>query len=167
MNAKPPHIRSDGTKANPKDPLNKAVVKASVEQRDADRKANKKTISEQIPQVAETSTGVLYRAVLRNFHTSPRKVRLVAGLIRNQNVVQALGILDNVKKGSSPAVKNLLKSAISNAERSSGGSVKLEQLKIKCIFVNQGRTLKRWRARAYGRSAPIRKRSCHVTLKVG
>ncbi len=87
-------------------------------------------------------------------------------LIRGKNVVQALGILDAPPKRSSPVVKTLLKSAIANAEHQDQ-NVDVDSLTIRRAFVDEGPTLKRWRARAMGRATPIRKRSSRITLTVG
>ena len=107
-----------------------------------------------------------YTAVLKNIRIAPRKVRLVIDLIRGKNVALALGILDSVNKGSAPAVKTLLKSAIANAENLDG-NIEVDTLVITKAFVDAGPTLKRWRPRAMGRASPIRKRSSRITLTVG
>ena len=130
-------------------------------------KVSKSLIPKAATPASKAATVSWYSAKLRNARIPPRKARLVAELIRGKNVALALGILDNVAKRSSPAMKDLLKSAIANAEQRSDGNANLAELKVRRIFVDQGRTLKRWRARAYGRAAPIRKRSCHITLMVG
>jgi large subunit ribosomal protein L22 len=107
-----------------------------------------------------------FRAVARNVRIAPRKVRLVVDLIRGKNVVQALGILDAIPKRSSPVVKTLLKSAISNAEQRDEG-LDVDSLTVREAFVDAGPTLRRWRPRAMGRATPIRKRSSRITLAVG
>ncbi len=109
---------------------------------------------------------ILYKASLKNIRIAPRKVRLVVDLIRGKSVGQALGILDNTTKRSSPVVKNLLKSAIANAEQHNQ-DVDVDALSVKRAFVDSGPTLKRWRPRAMGRATPIRKRSSRITLMVG
>jgi large subunit ribosomal protein L22 len=90
----------------------------------------------------------------------------VVDLIRGKNVVKALGILDNTPKRSSPVVKNLLKSAIANAEQQND-QLDVDSLTIERAFVDAGPTLRRWRPRAMGRATPIRKRSSRITLAVG
>ncbi|MCH8843241.1 MAG: 50S ribosomal protein L22 [SAR324 cluster bacterium] len=107
-----------------------------------------------------------YTASVRKVHVSPRKARLVIDLIRGRNVVQAMAILDSLNKKVAPIVKNLLKSAIANAEQQES-DIDVEALKIKVAYVDMGQTLKRFRARAMGRAAPIRKRSSQITLTVG
>ncbi len=109
----------------------------------------------------------MYKASLNNIRISPRKARLVVDLIRGRNVVQALGILENTNKKASFELKNLLKSAIANAEQHHEGDLDVDSLKVKTAFVNNGRTLKRFRPRAMGRATPIRKRSSKITLIVG
>ncbi len=109
----------------------------------------------------------MYRASANNVRISPRKVRLVVDLIRGQNVVKALGILENTNKKASPVVRTLLKSAIANAEFQHEGELDVDSLNVKTAFVNAGRTLKRFRPRAMGRATPIRKRSSRITLIVG
>ncbi len=108
----------------------------------------------------------LYSATAKNIRIAPRKVRLVADLIRGKNVGLALGILDSTHKRSSPIVKNLLKSAIANAEQKNE-DVDVDELMVRRVWVNSGRTQKRWRPRAMGRATPIRKRSSYITLAVG
>lgn len=121
--------------------------------------------------MAEQQTAVeeqaIWEATVRNVRISPRKARLVVDLIRGRSVVQALGILDSLSKRSAPIVKTLLKSAIANAENLGGNAVEVDELKVWGAWVNAGRTLKRFRPRAMGRATPIRKRSCHITLRVG
>jgi large subunit ribosomal protein L22 len=108
----------------------------------------------------------LYTARAKGIRIAPRKVRLVVDLIRGKNVGQALGILDNTPKRSSPVVKNLLKSAIANAEQHND-QLDLDRLTVERAFVDAGPTLRRWRPRAMGRATPIRKRSSRITLMVG
>lgn len=109
----------------------------------------------------------LYRASIKSVRVSPRKARLVVDLIRGRPVVQALGILDNLPKKSSPVVKNLLKSAIANAEQQNAGDFDVDSLKVKVAYVDPGPTLRRYRPRAMGRASPIRKRTSKITLMVG
>ncbi len=108
----------------------------------------------------------LYSATLKNLRIAPRKVRLVADLIRGKKVGLALGILDSTHKRSSPIVKNLLKSAIANAEQKNE-DLDVDELMVRRVWVNSGTIQKRWRPRAMGRATPIRKRTSHITLAVG
>jgi large subunit ribosomal protein L22 len=113
-----------------------------------------------------TEATPLYRASANKVRISPRKVRLVVDLIRGRNVVEALGILDNLPKRSAPIVRTLLKSAIANAEQQNA-SVDVDELTVRTATVDAGQTLKRFRPRAMGRATPIRKRSSKITLVVG
>lgn len=103
-------------------------------------------------------------AKLNNCPTSPRKMRLVVDMIRGLDVYQALNILKFSKKESSRKVEKLLLSAVNNWEQKHEQSP--EGLIVKDAFVNQGRTLKRFRPAPQGRAMRIRKRSNHVTLVV-
>ena len=116
---------------------------------------------------AEQQAKPVYRASLKSVRISPRKVRLVADLVRGKNVVHALGIMDNLPKRSSPVVKNLLKSAIANAEQANATGFDVDSLKVKVIYVDPGPTLKRYRPRAMGRASPRRKRTSKIVLMVG
>src|SRR5205085_11010664 len=106
-------------------------------------------------------------AKLSNVPSSPRKMRLVADLIRGERVNKALNILKYEPKVGSPKLEKLLLSAISNWE-AKNQDVKLEEadLYVKDIWVDGGRMLKRLRPAPQGRAHRIRKRSNHVTLVV-
>ena len=103
-------------------------------------------------------------AKLRNARMAAQKVRLVADLIRGQRVERAINILTFSNKKAAALVKKVLESAIANAEHNDGADV--DELKVSTIMVDEGATLKRWRARARGRAAKIMKRTCHVTVWV-
>jgi large subunit ribosomal protein L22 len=106
-------------------------------------------------------------AKLKNVPTSPRKMRLVADLIRGERVSKALNILKYEPKVGAPKLEKLLLSAISSWE-AKHQDVKLEEadLYVKEIFVDGGRILKRLRPAPQGRAHRVRKRSNHVTLVV-
>ncbi|MDD5750569.1 MAG: 50S ribosomal protein L22 [Candidatus Pacebacteria bacterium] len=105
---------------------------------------------------------MLVKASLNYLHISPRKVRLLADLIRKQKVQQARAFLDFcVKRGSLP-VRKLLDSAVANAKNNF--ELKEEDLFIKEIKVDEGPKMKRWRARSKGRAMPIQKKTSHVTI---
>jgi large subunit ribosomal protein L22 len=108
-----------------------------------------------------------YLAKLNNCPTSPRKMRLVADMVRGQEVTQALNILKFSPKEASGRVEKLLMSAIANWRTKNEG-VRLEDgnLYIKSIYVDSARQLKRIRPAPQGRAHRIRKRSNHVTLIV-
>ena len=108
-----------------------------------------------------------YLAKLNNCPTSPRKMRLVADMVRGQEVTQALNILKFSPKEASGRVEKLLMSAIANWRTKNEG-VRLEDgnLYVKSIYVDSARQLKRIRPAPQGRAHRIRKRSNHVTLIV-
>ncbi len=104
-------------------------------------------------------------AVLRNCPTSPRKMRLVADLVRGMEVNRALDVLKYNEKEASKRLEKLLLSAIANWQNKNEG-VRIEEsnLYVKEIFVDQARMLKRLRPAPQGRAHRIRKRSNHVTI---
>lgn len=106
-------------------------------------------------------------AKLNNYPTSPRKMRLLADLIRGMEVEKALGVLQfNPKHPATPLYK-LLKSAINNWEqKNSGEKVEDAGLVVKTIMVDGGRVIKRMRPAPQGRGYRVRKRSNHVTIIV-
>ena len=108
-----------------------------------------------------------YYAVLRNCPTSPRKMRLVADMIRGMEVNKALDVLRYSSKEASNRVEKLLLSAIANWQAKNEG-VRLEEseLYVSKIMVDSGRILKRLRPAPQGRAHRIRKRSNHVTIYV-
>ena len=109
----------------------------------------------------------LYFAKLNNVPTSPRKMRLVADMIRGVEINKALGLLRYSKKEASIKLEKLLKSAITNWEAKNEGQ-RLEDtpLCVKEIYVDGGRMLKRIQPAPQGRAHRIRKRSNHVTIIV-
>ncbi len=108
-----------------------------------------------------------YFAVLKNCPTSPRKMRLVADMIRGMEVNRALDVLKFSSKEASRRVEKLLMSAIANWQAKNEG-VRLEEntLYVSRIMVDSGRILKRLRPAPQGRAHRIRKRSNHVTIFV-
>ncbi len=108
-----------------------------------------------------------YFAVLKNCPTSPRKMRLVADMIRGMEVNKALDVLKYSSKEASRKVEKLLLSAIANWQAKNEG-IRLEEseLYVSQIMVDSGRILKRLRPAPQGRAHRIRKRSNHVTLHV-
>ena len=105
------------------------------------------------------------QASLRGAHLSAQKSRLVADLIRGKKVDQALNILTFTPRKAAGIVKKALESAIANAEHNDGADI--DELKVKSIYVEQGATLKRFRARAKGRGNRISKGTCHIYVTVG
>ena len=109
------------------------------------------------------------KAVAKYIGMSPRKVRLVVDQIRGLPVNQAYAILRFSKKAASVPVGKTLRSAVANAEyraEEDGEVLDVDELVIRKAFVDGGRTMKRWRAAAMGRAAPIRRRSSHITIVV-
>jgi large subunit ribosomal protein L22 len=106
-------------------------------------------------------------AKLNNVPTSPRKMRLVADLVRGERVNKALNILKFESKIGAAKIEKLLLSAIANWQ-AKNEDVRLEEadLYVKEIFVDGGRVLKRLRPAPQGRAHRIRKRSNHVTIVV-
>ena len=101
-------------------------------------------------------------AKLRHLRVAPRKVRLVADLIRGKNVEEALNILQFTPKGSARPLAKLLQSAVANADQNEG--VNIDKLFVSSIFVDGGPLIKRWRPRAMGRATPLLKRTSHVSI---
>lgn len=107
-------------------------------------------------------------AKLNNCPSSPRKMRLVADIIRGENVNKALFILRYSKKDASEKLEKLLLSAIANWQNKNEDSdIEDANLYVKEIFVDSARQLKRLRPAPQGRAHRIRKRSNHVTLILG
>jgi large subunit ribosomal protein L22 len=104
-------------------------------------------------------------AKLRHARISAQKVRLVADQVRGLEVEKALEILTFSKKKAASMVKNVLDSAIANAEHNDGADI--DELKVAEIMVDEGPTMKRIRPRAKGRANRILKRSSHITVVVG
>lgn len=106
-------------------------------------------------------------AKLNNVPTSPRKMRLVADLVRGEEVNKALDILKYSKKHASLSLAKVIRSAIANWEaKNPDKSSELDNgnVIIKTLMVNEGRTLKRIRPCPQGRAGRIRKRSNHITV---
>jgi large subunit ribosomal protein L22 len=104
------------------------------------------------------------KALLTNYHQSPRKVRLVADLIRGKSIAQAKEALMFLPKKSSPAIEKLLDSAVSNA-RNAGQNV--DNLFVKTIQVNKGLAMRRFKPMARGRAAQYRKTMSIISLELG
>src|SRR5215212_7371992 len=104
-------------------------------------------------------------AKLRNYPTSPRKMRLLADLIRGMSVEKALAVLEHNPKHPAVPMRKLVLSAISNWKQKNEGEDE-GQLIVKTVFVDGARTLKRMRPAPQGRGYRVRKRSNHVTLIV-
>lgn len=105
------------------------------------------------------------KATLRGVRLSAQKGRLVADLVRGKPVEQALNILAFSPKRGAKIIRKVVESAIANAEHNDGADI--DNLKIKTIHVEEGMTLKRFKARAKGRGNRILKPTCHVYVAVG
>lgn len=105
-------------------------------------------------------------AKLNNYPTGPRKMRLLADVIRGMQVEKALAILEHHPQHNAVPLGKLLKSAINNWEQKNGGSAADSNLIVKTVFVDGGRVLKRMRPAPQGRGYRVRKRSNHVTIIV-
>ena len=107
-----------------------------------------------------------YFAKMNNIPTSPRKMRLVADMVRGMEAFKALGVLHFSNKEAAARVELLLKSAIANWEAKNGRKAEAGELKVSSIVVDEGATIKRLRPAPQGRAYRVRKRSNHVTLYV-
>ncbi len=102
------------------------------------------------------------RAVARYIRISPRKVRLIMDEIRGRKIEEALNQLSFAPQKGAFILKKLINSAVANAEQNF--EMDVDKLYIKRIFADEGPTLKRFRPRAMGRAAKIRKRTSHLTV---
>ncbi len=124
--------------------------------------ARKRISAEQRKESQKT----MYFAKLRNVPTSPRKMRLVADMIRGMEAFRALGVLKFSNKEASARVEKLLRSAISNWEQKNERKAESGELYVTSISVDSAAMLKRMRPAPQGRGYRVRKRSNHVTLFV-
>src|SRR5438876_9318444 len=116
--------------------------------------------------MAAVETNQTVRAQAKWVRSSARKARLVTDLIRGRSVPEARTILAFSKRAVAEDVEKVLRSAIANAESRPDLHWNGDDLVIVAAYANEGPTLKRWRARARGRVAPIRKRTCHITIEL-
>jgi large subunit ribosomal protein L22 len=126
--------------------------------------ARKRNKAEQLKEQKKTT----YSAVLRNCPTSPRKMMLMADLIRGQEVNSALDVLKFSSKEASRRLEKVVLSALANWQNKNE-NVRLEDSKliVKEVFVDQAKTLKRIKPAPQGRAYRVRKRSNHVTVILG
>ena len=106
----------------------------------------------------------IVRAQAKFVHSSARKARLVADLIRGRSVPEARTILAFSTRAVAKDVEKVLRSAVANAESRPGLHWQGDDLVVVAAYADEGPTLKRWRARARGRVARIKKRTCHITV---
>ncbi|MBK8261826.1 MAG: 50S ribosomal protein L22 [Nannocystis sp.] len=103
-------------------------------------------------------------ARLSHLRITPRKARIIADMIRNQKVTNAIDSLRFMHKAGARSFFKLLVSAVANAEDI--GKVDVDHLVVTKVIVDQGPTLKRWRPRAMGRANRILKKTSHILLEV-
>ena len=108
----------------------------------------------------------IVRAQARWVHSSARKARLVTDLIRGRSVPEARTILAFSNRAVAKDVEKVLRSAVANAESHPALHWQGDDLVVVAAYADEGPTLKRWRARARGRVARIRKRTCHITIEL-
>ena len=106
------------------------------------------------------------RAFVRDVSMSPRKMRIVANMIRGKRVEDALGLLQLLPKKGAKVIQKLVHSAAANLEDQSKGNVDTEKLFVKTIQVDNGKIVKRWMPRAMGRANRIQHRTSHITVVV-
>ncbi len=102
------------------------------------------------------------KAIVKHVRISPQKARLVVDLIRGKKAEEADTKLGFTDKKAARIVRKVLKSAMANAAQNP--NIDENILYVREIFVDQGPSLKRWRARAQGKAASIRKRTSHITV---
>jgi large subunit ribosomal protein L22 len=106
------------------------------------------------------------KATAKFVHVSPRKARLVADHIRGRSVPEARTVLAFTERAAAVDVEKVLRSAVANAESNPALLWNGDDLVVAAVYVDEGPTIKRWRARARGRVARIKKRTCHITVEV-
>lgn len=104
------------------------------------------------------------KAILKNYRQSPRKVCLIADLVRGKRVSDALTTLQFVDKRAAGPFTKVIKSAVANATNQGKDA---EKLFIKMVQVNKAATLKRFRPRARGSASRINKRNSHISVELG
>lgn len=104
------------------------------------------------------------KAVAKYVRIAPRKVRIVANLVRGKSIAEAFAILQHTPKVASEVVEKALKSAVANAEHNYDMNV--DSLYVSTIYVDQGPTMKRIHPRSRGQAFKILKRSSHLTVMV-
>lgn len=114
--------------------------------------------------MADVETPTEVRATAKYVRTAPRKAQLVAAEIRGRRAVEARQILAFMTRDAARDVDKVLASAIANAEANHGLSG--DELYVSAAEIGSGPTLKRWRARARGRVGRIKKRTCHITIRL-
>jgi ribosomal protein L22 len=109
-----------------------------------------------------TAQAPTVRASARYLRLTPRKARLVADQVRGMATTEALSLLRFSPRGASRDIQKLIESAMANAENNH--DLVADEMRIAEINVDEGPTLRRWRARARGRATRVDKRTCHVSV---
>jgi large subunit ribosomal protein L22 len=104
------------------------------------------------------------KAVAKWVRVSPRKARLVVEHIRGRSVPEARTVLAFTQRAAAHEIEKVLRSAVANAE--ANHNLAGDDLVVSSVYVDEGPVLKRWRARARGRAARIKKPTCHITIKL-
>jgi large subunit ribosomal protein L22 len=104
------------------------------------------------------------KAVAKWVRMSPRKARLVVEHIRGRSVPEARTVLAFTQRAAAVEIEKVLRSAVANAE--ANHDLAGNDLVVSAAYVDEGPVMKRWRARARGRAARIRKPTCHITIKL-
>ena len=104
------------------------------------------------------------RAIAKNVRIAPRKARLVIDLVRGKSVAEAEVILSNLNKEAARLIKKVLVSATANATNNLG--LKVEDLKVKEAYINEGLVMKRMKFGSRGHVDPIKKRTSHIKIVV-
>jgi large subunit ribosomal protein L22 len=104
------------------------------------------------------------KAILKNYRQSPRKVRLLADVVRGKKVTEALAALKFVDKRAAGPFSKVIESAIANALQT---DKQVERLFIQKVTVDKGTILKRFRPRARGSASRINKRNSHISVELG
>jgi large subunit ribosomal protein L22 len=116
--------------------------------------------------MAATETPIEVRAEAKWVRSSARKARLVTDQIRGRSVPEARTILAFSQRAIAREVEKVLNSAVANAESRPDLRLNGDEMFVAAAYADEGPTMKRWRARARGRVARIRKRTCHITVKL-
>jgi len=104
------------------------------------------------------------KAILKNYRQSPRKVRLIADVIRGKKVTDALKALQFIEKRAAVPFTKVLESAVANAKQAKAN---IDHLSVTFVSVDKAPTLKRFMPRARGSASRINKRSSHITIELG
>lgn len=144
-----------------------ASAKTAPVKKASDKKPAEKPAVAAATKVSKfTNKEVVAKAVLKNVGIPTSKMKLSADVLRGKSVSYALGFLTQNNRAANPWLKNLVNSAIANAIQANA-RVKVDELYVASIIVNQGRALKRMMPRAMGRGTMIQKRYCHVLIELG